>query len=607
MRLERKTSPSIAVWTLLVTLMLSVAAFGQNSDAQKAATQSQLANAEAALASAQAAGAPTLAAELYQEAARRLQIARSDWTSTKKELAHIAGLRAIEAGYAAAAAEAQALLVSSNNEFRNLRGEIGTMGGTSANFDLYDPPTNINRGITSLDRVIVAENAVNVAKSVGGQVVAPEDMKRAEGILETARMLAKRNAQNESSNHLAFIAEMMARRAEFIARRNLVTPRLPELRGERTRLAQVVADNRAREEQARRLEAERQAEELRRQLQAESATRQVEQAELDRLRQQLTQTEDEFRRRLEDDREARLAAERSLDDVLARYQTALNEGNNEQLEQLRRQIEDQSLALRSMQERERLSETTMSNQIRSLESALERERSEGRIAGDVLAQRENELKAQREELSRLQAERAQNERRRQEAENARAALIAQAEQRRVEAESQADALRQQVAAERARAAETESELARAREELARRDAVSQERITTMQQELAKLAETRSTERGFIVTLPGLFFDSGKSVLKAGARNTLQKIADQLRVNDQLTIAIEGHTDSVGSDALNQGLSEKRAAAVRDYLASRGIPTNRMTTTGLGETSPVATNDTPAGRQQNRRVELVIAQ
>ncbi len=129
----------------------------------------------------------------------------------------------------------------------------------------------------------------------------------------------------------------------------------------------------------------------------------------------------------------------------------------------------------------------------------------------------------------------------------------------------------------------------------------------MQAELAKLAETRTTERGFIVTQPGLFFDSGKSVLKAGARNTLSKIADQLKINDHLTIAIEGHTDSVGTDALNQSLSEKRAEAVRSYLRSRGIPADRMTVTGMGETSPVATNDTPAGRQQNRRVEIVIAQ
>ena len=249
----------------------------------------------------------------------------------------------------------------------------------------------------------------------------------------------------------------------------------------------------------------------------------------------------------------------------------------------------------------------MATQIKSLESALERERSEGRLNQDVLSRRESELRTQREELARLQAEREETNRRRVEAEVARSAAIAEAERRRTEAEAQAETLRQQIAQERSRALETEAELARARDELSRRDAASADRITRMQEELAKLAQTRTTERGFIVTLPGLFFDSGKSVLKPGARNTLTKIAEQLRINDHLTIAIEGHTDSVGSDALNQSLSEKRAEAVRAYLANRGIPANRMTVTGMGEKSPVATNDTPAGRQQNRRVELVIAQ
>jgi len=128
----------------------------------------------------------------------------------------------------------------------------------------------------------------------------------------------------------------------------------------------------------------------------------------------------------------------------------------------------------------------------------------------------------------------------------------------------------------------------------------------MQSELSKLAETRNTERGFIVTLPGLFFDSGKAALKPGARNTLSKIAEQLRVSQDAQISIEGHTDSVGSDTYNQALSEKRAAAVRDYLVSRGLGAAKINITGQGETAPVASNDTPAGRQQNRRVELVIA-
>ena len=603
MRNQKQQGTLFAI--VLVAFMPLAAGAQSATDREKAAVQSQLISAEAALASAQASGAPTLARDLYDEAARRLQIARGNWGSSDRDARHIAGLRAVEAGYAAAAAEAQAQLVAANMEIRSLRSEIGTFGGTAAELALYDPPTRLTPGGTSMDRVIVAENALASARSVGGDRVAAADLQRAEEILKSARTVARRHQQSSTADHLAFVAEMMARRAEYIARRNAVTPRLPELRAERTRLAQQAADRRAAEEQARRLEAERQAEELRRQLANEAAT----QVELEQLRQQIASTEAQLREQVQADRQARIAAERALDEVRQRYEAALAaQGTSSvEVENLRRQVEDQSLALRTVQERERLNEASLVNQIASLESALQRERNEGRFTAEALAQRENELRAQRDELARLRTEREESERRRAEAERARAAAIAEAERRRADAETQAEALRQQIAAERARASETEAELARAREELARRDTANQERITAMQQELAKLAETRTTERGFIVTLPGVFFDSGRAVLKAGARNTLARIADQLRINDQLTVTIEGHTDSVGSEASNQVLSEKRAAAVRDYLRSRGIPANRITVTGLGESTPVATNDTPAGRQQNRRVELIITQ
>jgi outer membrane protein OmpA-like peptidoglycan-associated protein len=323
----------------------------------------------------------------------------------------------------------------------------------------------------------------------------------------------------------------------------------------------------------------------------------------------------QLRSRFNDDRAARIAAEQNYDDLMQRYQAALVEGSATSIEaeQLRRQVEDQSLALRDLRERERLSETSMANQIDTLQRDLERERTDGRLTADVLAQREEELSRQRADFQRLQTEREESERRRVEAESARSAAIAEAERKRFDAEAQSEQLRQQIAEQQkqatelqAKTAQTEAELARARDELARRDTASRERIESMQKELSKLAQTRTSDRGFIVTLPGLFFDSGKSVLKPGARNTLTKIADQLRMNPDARIEIEGHTDSVGTEDLNQKLSEKRAAAVRDYLAGRGIPATRITMAGLGEGSPVASNDTAAGRQQNRRVELVIS-
>lgn len=604
------TRHATTAWAALLALALVLPLRAQsNADREKMNAQSQMVAAESLLASAEAAGAATLAKELYSEAADRLGLARAGWNSDNKDTRRRATLRALEAGNAAAAAEAQARLVAANAEVRNLQADIGSFGAVATPAELHTPTGSITRGITSTERVIVAENALKRARAAGGDRVAAVDLERAEKILTTAHMLAKARKQDESADHLAYLAEMLSRRAEYVARRDDLGSILPELRAERTRLAQRAADTRAQVEQNRRIEAERQAEQLRQQLVTQSANRQAEQAEVDRLRQQVASSEVEFRNRLAEDRAARVAAELTLDQLVAQYQAALAErgASNIEVEQLRRQVEDQSLAFRSIQERERLSETSLNNQINSLEQALERERSEGRLTADALAQRENEIRSQRDELQRLANDREVSERRRVEAENARTAALAEADRKRTEAEAQSELLRRQIAAERERAAETEAELSRVQQELSRRDAAGQQRIESMQAELSKLAATRTSERGFIVTLPGLFFDSGKSALKAGARNTLAKIADQLRINDETRIAVEGHTDSVGTDELNQTLSEKRAAAVRDYLVARGVPTDRITTTGLGETSPVATNDTPAGRQQNRRVELVISQ
>jgi len=606
--MRTKLHSLLAVGSVLLGLSLATPAGAQSqADREMSAAQSELTTAESALASAEAAGAATLAKPLYDEATAQIRQARAKWNDPVKGMREDAVLSALEARHAARAAEAHAWLVATNTEIRNLRTDIGNFGGTPTNVTLYDAPMTLSRGFTSMERVIVAENAVKAARAAGAERGFAADLEHAEATLKTARTLAKNSKESETANHLAYLAEMQARRAEYLARRGAVLPHLTHLRGDRTRLAQQAVDTRAREEQERRLEAEKQAADLRLQLATQSANREAEQVELERLRQKVTQTEAQFFTRLEEDRAARMEAERNVADLMQRYQAALVEGGatSVEVEQLRRQVEDQSLALRSMQQRERSSEASMSNQIDALQRDLERERTDGRLTADVLAQREQELNRQRADLQRLQSEREENERRRVEADTARSTAIAEAERRRREAEEQSAQLTQQVAETQARATQTEAELARAREELARRDAASQERITAMQTELSKLAQTRTSDRGFIVTLPGLFFDSGKAVLKPGARNTLTKIAEQLRMNPDARIEIEGHTDSVGTDELNQALSEKRAAAVRDYLATRGLPNARISIAGLGESTPVASNDTPAGRQQNRRVELLI--
>jgi len=119
-------------------------------------------------------------------------------------------------------------------------------------------------------------------------------------------------------------------------------------------------------------------------------------------------------------------------------------------------------------------------------------------------------------------------------------------------------------------------------------------------------QTRDTARGLIVNMSDVLFDTGKYTLRAGAREKLARVAGILAGHPGLQMMVEGYTDSVGSETSNQQLSEHRATSVRDYLTGAGISAASVTAKGLGEASPVATNDTASGRQQNRRVELVVS-
>jgi outer membrane protein OmpA-like peptidoglycan-associated protein len=121
-----------------------------------------------------------------------------------------------------------------------------------------------------------------------------------------------------------------------------------------------------------------------------------------------------------------------------------------------------------------------------------------------------------------------------------------------------------------------------------------------------ILQTRDTARGLIVNMSDVLFDTGKSTLRPLAREKLAKVAGIVAGHPGLRLDVEGHTDSVGGDDYNQTLSEQRGESVRDYLTHEGMATDSVTTKGFGKTQPVATNDTAEGRQQNRRVELVIS-
>jgi outer membrane protein OmpA-like peptidoglycan-associated protein len=128
----------------------------------------------------------------------------------------------------------------------------------------------------------------------------------------------------------------------------------------------------------------------------------------------------------------------------------------------------------------------------------------------------------------------------------------------------------------------------------------------LSEQLNKVLQTRDSARGLIVSMSDVLFDTAKYSLKSGAREKLAKVAGILLAYPGLNIAVGGYTDNVGGDAMNQRLSESRAGSVRDYLVQQGVATESVSAQGFGNTLPVASNDTSAGRQQNRRVELLVS-
>jgi outer membrane protein OmpA-like peptidoglycan-associated protein len=246
--------------------------------------------------------------------------------------------------------------------------------------------------------------------------------------------------------------------------------------------------------------------------------------------------------------------------------------------------EAEGLARHATRRAEALSRDREGLLVQAREAEAERARREARAAqADARsAQADAEFSRQRAERERQLAAigQADAERARDEARSAQA--IAEAERLRAEAERQA-----------AMRAREEAELA-------------QRQLQSMQAQLADL-EARQTERGLVVTLGDVLFEVDKSDLKPGAARNLDKLVAALSDHPQTSVVIEGHTDSTGSREYNLSLSERRANSVRAYLIGGGIDPARLSARGLGLDYPVASNDTAAGRQQNRRVEIIIQQ
>jgi outer membrane protein OmpA-like peptidoglycan-associated protein len=223
---------------------------------------------------------------------------------------------------------------------------------------------------------------------------------------------------------------------------------------------------------------------------------------------------------------------------------------------------------------------------------------EARLAAErQAAASDRQAALDREAAAKAQAEQAEAARRLELERAARAEASERAALEKAEA-ARADADRARLEADRT------AEQARLAAERAERDKADL-RADLMKQ-LNLVLETRDTIRGLVVNMSDVLFDTAQSTLKPDARERLMKVANILKTHPELKISIEGHTDSVGTNEYNQGLSERRASSVKSFLALQGVPAQMMTAQGFGEEQPVASNDSASGRQQNRRVELVVS-
>ncbi len=219
------------------------------------------------------------------------------------------------------------------------------------------------------------------------------------------------------------------------------------------------------------------------------------------------------------------------------------------------------------------------------------------------SQRQADASQRNAQASQLQSEASQRQAEAAQRDARASQLQSEASQRSSEASlAQSEASQRQAMVERQAAADAQMSAQTARQ--ATLDAEG--RARQLEALLAEMA-AKKTERGMVITLGDVLFDTNQSQLRAGGLRSVEKLAAFVKQYPRRTLMIEGFTDSVGPEGRNQQLSDERAGSVRTALLGMGVGSERMTSRGYGESYPVAGNDTPAGRQQNRRVEIVVSE
>ena len=211
------------------------------------------------------------------------------------------------------------------------------------------------------------------------------------------------------------------------------------------------------------------------------------------------------------------------------------------------------------------------------------------------------LAVQRQEEERIAKEREDAAAKAKAEAEARAAVEATEAKRKADAEAQRQA---ELSAAKEGLMQAKEQAAKAEAERVRKAAEALR--AQLLEQFNRILETRDTPRGLVVNMGDVLFDTGKFDLRSQAREKLAKLSGIVLAHPGLKLAIEGYTDSTGSDELNRKLSQDRADAVRGYLTEQGLPQDSVTAQGFGKSEPVADNNTAAGRQKNRRVEIVVS-
>ena len=495
-----------------------------------------------------------------------------------------------------------------------------------------------------------ARNAVQIARSLQADTYAEETFGKAVDSLDRAEDLAKRRRGKKDIATLARQAVQIAEDARELAERRVAEERVAN---ERLASAEREANAKALAAEEASLRAEAEAQRAEEAALRQQATQAKTVAEREKLEAELAaaQARAEMERALrEKERAERLIAQARVEAATARQQQQIAEASIAEMAAERERlalakVSADEAAATANREKQELAEMVTRTQAEAQQARLER--GEAVSTAEGLRVEREQLAAQKAEAEKsaaaaLNAKTAAEALLSQARADSEAALAAKAESEQtaaaaIAAKAEAEALMLRARSD-SEAARNDSEAARREKEaalLARAESVRaaqsarseaqrldglraraedqakgaarerDEMRQRMQSALSKVVDTQETGRGLILNLPDILFDFGKSGLRSEAREVLSRIAGIMMVTPGYRLAIEGHTDSVGSDEFNLKLSQQRADAVYGYLTESQVNPQIMATTGLGKTHPMASNDSEEGRQKNRRVEIVI--